>query len=152
MATSGTDPHRELAYRVNDGVEVKLLWNQMTDDVTVTVSDQRSRAYFELDAPPGGALDVFNHPYAYAAFWGVPYATRPCLPSTQGAALLATDGTEEPTSAMSRTSKGRFAIGLMMLATLMIVAVIAVAQIGKWTCEPPDGVWVEGPDHCMEMP
>jgi hypothetical protein len=96
MATSGADPNRELAYRVNGG-RVKLLWNQMTDDVTVTVSDQRSGAYFELDAPPGEALDVFKNSYAYAAFWGVPYATRPCLPSTQGATLLATDGTEEPT-------------------------------------------------------
>ncbi len=53
---------------------------------------------------------------------------------------------------MSRTSKARFAVGLVLLATLIIVAVIAVAQIGKWTCEPPDGVWVEGPDHCVELP
>jgi hypothetical protein len=97
MATSATDITRELAYRGNDGVEVKLLWNQMTDDVTVTVSDERSGAYLELDAPPGEALAVFNHPYAYAAFWGVPYATEPCVPSTQGAQLLATDGTEEST-------------------------------------------------------
>lgn len=95
MATSATDPYRELAYRVNAGVEVKLLWNQMTDGVTV--SDQRSGTYFQLHAPPGKALDVFNHPYAYAAFWGVRYATRPCLPATQGAALLTTDGAEEPT-------------------------------------------------------
>jgi hypothetical protein len=97
METSATDLYRELAYGVNDGVEVKLLWNQMTDDVTVTVSDQRSGTYFQLDAPPGEALDVFNHPYAYAAFWGVPYATEPCVRSTQGGALVATDGTEEST-------------------------------------------------------
>lgn len=88
-------PYRELACRTNDGVEVKLLWNQMTEDVTVTVSDERSGAYFELDAPPGEALDVFKHPYAYAAFRGVPDATEPWVPSTQGAASLSTDGTEE---------------------------------------------------------
>jgi len=35
--------------------------------VTVTVSDERNGAYFELPAEPRRALDVFNHPYAYAA-------------------------------------------------------------------------------------
>jgi hypothetical protein len=97
MATSATNLTRELASRVNDGVQVKLLWNQMTDDVTVTVLDERSGAYFELDAPPGEVLAAFNHPYAYAASWGVPYATEPCVPSTQGAQLLAGDGTEGST-------------------------------------------------------
>jgi hypothetical protein len=124
MATSGTDPHRELAYRVNDGIEVNLLWNQMAGDVTVTVSDQRSGANFELDAPPGEALDVFNHPYAYAAFWGVPYATRPCLPSTQGAALLATDGTEQPIAAP-------FAMTLVLVALAVMGILVAAWFVGS---------------------
>ncbi len=67
-------PYRELAHRTNDGVEVVLFWHQISDQLTVSVSDQRSGAYFELAAEPDGALDVFNHPYAYAAFRGVPYA------------------------------------------------------------------------------
>jgi hypothetical protein len=130
MATSGTDPYRELAYRVNDGVEVKLLWNQMTDDVTVTVSDQRSGAYFELDAPPGEALDVFNHPYANAAFWGVPYAgeKRGALGRWEAGSRRRFE-TSHSSVLRFRRSKGRFAIGLIVLATLMIMAVIAVAQI-----------------------
>jgi hypothetical protein len=73
-ATDTTEhPLRELAHRANDGVEVLLFWNEATNDLTVSVSDERSGAYFELAADPGEALDVFYHPYAHAAFVGVPY-------------------------------------------------------------------------------
>ncbi len=71
---AGNATYRELAYRANDGVEVVLFWQQNTDDLTVAVSDERSGAYFELAAAPDQALDVFNHPYAHAAFRGLPYA------------------------------------------------------------------------------
>ena len=65
--------YRELAYRTNDGVEVVLFWHEATDQLTVTVSDTRSGAYFELGAALDEALAVFNHPYAYAAFRGLAY-------------------------------------------------------------------------------
>jgi hypothetical protein len=66
-------PHRELARRKIDGVEVVLFWHQATDELTVTVSDRRNGAYFELAAEAHEALDVFNHPYAHAAFQGLYY-------------------------------------------------------------------------------
>jgi hypothetical protein len=66
-------PLRELAHRTNDGVEVVLFWHEITDALIVAVSDTRTGAYFELTADPAQALDVFNHPYAYAAFRGLPY-------------------------------------------------------------------------------
>ncbi|HZQ64560.1 MAG TPA: hypothetical protein VFA66_04970 [Gaiellaceae bacterium] len=74
MATS--EPHqlqRELAHRAGDGIEVVLFWHQLTNDLTVCVSDQQTGAYFELAADPGHALDVFEHPYAYAATRGMRY-------------------------------------------------------------------------------
>lgn len=71
MAGNETNPYRELAYRANDGIEVVLLWQQNIEQLTVAVSDQRSGAYFELAAAPDQALDVFNHPYAHAAFRGL---------------------------------------------------------------------------------
>jgi hypothetical protein len=74
MATDAHNRYRELAYRSNDGVEVVLFWQEHTDELTVTVSDQRSGGYFELDAAPHQALDIFNHPYAHAAFRALPYA------------------------------------------------------------------------------
>jgi hypothetical protein len=76
MASSNISPqpYRELAHRVNDGLEVILFWQKLTDELTVTISDERSGAYFELAAAPDQALDVFNHPFAHAAFRGLPCA------------------------------------------------------------------------------
>ena len=76
MASTELKPqtYRELEHRTNDGVEVVLFWHPVSDELTVTVSDQRTGAHFELEAKPGNALDVFHHPYAYAAFLGLPYA------------------------------------------------------------------------------
>jgi hypothetical protein len=75
MARTNTtqEPYRELAHRKIDGVEVVLFWHQTTDELTVTVSDERNGAYFELFAEPHQALDVFDHPYAHAAFQGLAY-------------------------------------------------------------------------------
>lgn len=52
--TSGNipPPYRELAHRVNDGLEVILSWQKLTDELTSTVSDERGGAYFELVAAP----------------------------------------------------------------------------------------------------
>jgi hypothetical protein len=68
------EPHRELAHRKFDGVEVVLVWHRTTDELTVTVLNERNGAYFELAAEPHEALDVFNHPYAHAAFQGLLYS------------------------------------------------------------------------------
>lgn len=64
---------RELAYRVNHGVEVWLLWQQEEDRLTVLVMDVRTRSWFNVPATGQNALDVFNHPFAYAARDGVEY-------------------------------------------------------------------------------
>jgi hypothetical protein len=72
----------ELAYRAGDGVEVSLLWSRAECRLTVVVADSRTGDGFELSAHPENALDVFHHPYAYAAFLGVEY-------SFQSAAALA---------------------------------------------------------------
>jgi hypothetical protein len=100
MAGDATNRYRELAYRVNDGVEVVLFWQENTDDLTVAVSDERRGAHFELAAAPDQAFDVFNHPYAHAAFRGLPYVDA-SLPSwaeavvNHGCAIA--DRSEEPT-------------------------------------------------------
>jgi hypothetical protein len=59
---------RELARRVNDGLEVTLLWNVHENRLAVTVSDPRSGECFVIDTEHSEALDVFYHPYAHAAF------------------------------------------------------------------------------------
>jgi hypothetical protein len=61
----------ELAQRENDGIAVTLLWHPAPDRLSVTVHDRRSDEAFELEAEPGDAMDVYRHPYAYAAQRGL---------------------------------------------------------------------------------
>jgi hypothetical protein len=56
----------ELHHRSADGIEVSLLWSRETNALTVAVEDSRSGVVFELPTPPDKALDVFEHPFAYA--------------------------------------------------------------------------------------
>jgi hypothetical protein len=79
--------HRELAHRAGDGIEVVLFWHEPTNELTVCLSDERTGAYFELAADPDRALDVFEHPYAYAAFSGLHYEDE-LLPSWVEAAAV----------------------------------------------------------------
>jgi hypothetical protein len=60
-------PICELADRSNGGIEVTLLWNRRTDELTVCVADAHAGVSFALQARKDNALDVFHHPYAYAA-------------------------------------------------------------------------------------
>jgi len=57
----------ELHHRSADGIEVSLLWSRVTNALTVAVEDSRSGTSFEIAAPAEKALDVFEHPFAYAA-------------------------------------------------------------------------------------
>ena len=65
-ATTHTSAVRELDRRTNDGIDVALLWNSLTDGVSVTVNDARSGEVFELQVAPSDALLAFHHPYVYA--------------------------------------------------------------------------------------
>ena len=64
----------ELLVREGDGIEVSLVWRRDDDAVSVVVRDDRSGTSFELEAPRDRALDVFHHPFAYAAAQGVEFA------------------------------------------------------------------------------
>jgi len=59
---------RELDARNSDGIDVRLLWHPVDDHVSVAVNDTQTGESFELPVRDGQpALDVFQHPYAYAA-------------------------------------------------------------------------------------
>jgi hypothetical protein len=58
---------RELAERERDGLFVTLLWDDGNGSLSVSVKDARTGEAFDLDASETNALDVFRHPYAYAA-------------------------------------------------------------------------------------
>ena len=61
---------RELAQRLSGGDEILLLWNPRDGHVEVSVRDVDTGVGFQLEVPPGSALDAFRHPYAYVAVLG----------------------------------------------------------------------------------
>lgn len=61
---------RELAHRRVNGIDVTLWWSPGDDTLAVTVIDEAGDS-FELVVEPHEAVDVYEHPYAYAAFRGL---------------------------------------------------------------------------------
>jgi hypothetical protein len=60
---------RELDRRQSDGIHVRLLWDEYDNRVAVAVADVKTGDAFVVDVRTGdSALDVFHHPYAYAAW------------------------------------------------------------------------------------
>jgi hypothetical protein len=69
-------PRVVLASRENAGIRVRLLWAADTNAVTVLVLDGSSDDQFELLVESEtNPLDVYEHPYAYAASRGIHYRT-----------------------------------------------------------------------------
>lgn len=80
-------PSRELCSRSSDGIEVALLWTPGTDDLHVAVIDLRSNQSFDLTVDARNAMQVFHHPYPYAAECGLLDAVpvmEPAFASTGG--------------------------------------------------------------------
>ena len=62
----------ELDERESNGIRVTLIWNRATNCVSVLVYDEKSQDAFALEVSEGDdALDIFNHPFAYAAYRGL---------------------------------------------------------------------------------
>ena len=72
-ASDNSQSRTELAHRASNGIDVHLLWDRADNTLAVTVSDDAGQS-FEVPVGSHEALDVFHHPYAYAAF-RVPLAT-----------------------------------------------------------------------------
>jgi hypothetical protein len=56
----------ELDQRESNGIIVSLLWNRLTNAVSVHVQDSLQEQEFELCCAADEALDAFHHPFAYA--------------------------------------------------------------------------------------
>ncbi len=67
---------RELAYRSTNAIDVFLLWCPADDSLAVVVIDEHADS-FELVVSASEALDVFEHPYAHAAFRGLDLVGEP---------------------------------------------------------------------------
>jgi hypothetical protein len=75
MSTAATTfDIRELDHRTADGVEVALIWHARRDFLSVVVTDTKAGEMFELVLDErDDAMDVFHHPYAYAAHRGLAF-------------------------------------------------------------------------------
>jgi len=68
MTATTTTLTREMDRRISDGIEVRLLWRPHDDGVLVAVADSRTGESFSIEVRDGEQpLEVFHHPYAYAA-------------------------------------------------------------------------------------
>ena len=63
---------KELVSRHSGSAEVVLFWSKRTHRAAVKLEDEATGETVELDVlPDDDPLDVFNHPYAYAAKRGL---------------------------------------------------------------------------------
>jgi hypothetical protein len=72
--SAGTDQSNlsELSSRSANGLDVALLWRRFDNTAIVVVVDHDAGAAFQLDVRENdNALDIFHHPYAYAAHRGI---------------------------------------------------------------------------------
>lgn len=67
MSEFTTTKRRELCRRVNNGIEVSLIWENVGDTLVLEVYDAKLDQYFELEVPKDRGMDAFHHPYAYLA-------------------------------------------------------------------------------------
>jgi hypothetical protein len=72
MTASAPATVHELHSRVNAGIHVRLLWRPNDDRLWVSVTDAKGEEDFGIEIRDRTlTLDMFHHPYAYAAHYGV---------------------------------------------------------------------------------
>ncbi len=72
MVASNLISARELDSRLGNRLQVRLLWCPIDECLWVAVTDLQSGGEFYVEVRDRKlALDVFHHPYAYAAAYGI---------------------------------------------------------------------------------
>jgi hypothetical protein len=84
-----TQTFTELAQREGDGLVVSLMWNRADNALRVSIANAETGEEFELDAHPDNALDIYYHPFAYAAYRGLDYGAWTAGPAASDEALAA---------------------------------------------------------------
>jgi hypothetical protein len=78
MTARLTHATRELGSRSSDGIDVRLLWSEHDNRVSVEVADTTTGDGFAIEVRESDrALDVFHHPFAHAAWRGIDTASAP---------------------------------------------------------------------------
>jgi hypothetical protein len=84
-----TQTFTELAQRAGDGIVVSLMWSRADNVLRVSIANTQTGEEFELDAHPDNALDIYYHPFAYAAHRGLDYGAWTAEPAASDEALAA---------------------------------------------------------------
>lgn len=72
MAAQTTTSMRELDSRTSDGISIRLLWNEPDGKLFIAVADSKTGDAFDLEIRDRERTrEVFHHPFAYAAWYGV---------------------------------------------------------------------------------
>ena len=71
MTTTQHLTYRELAQRDGDGLDVRLIWSDATDALKVIVTDSKLGETIIVPVEAENPLEVFHHPFAYAAARGL---------------------------------------------------------------------------------
>lgn len=66
-STLTTVPPRELARRVNGGLEITLYWHPDDNGTSVEVYQQATGETIAFPVPTDQALDAFHHPFVHLA-------------------------------------------------------------------------------------
>jgi hypothetical protein len=74
METTRQREWHDLSRRTDGGLDVTLVWNELSNELSVLVADEGSGDFFEIAVTQADdALDIYRHPYAYAAARGIAY-------------------------------------------------------------------------------
>lgn len=58
-------PRRELAQRVNGGLEITLYWHPNDDGTSIEIYEAATDETISFAVPAARALEAFNHPFAH---------------------------------------------------------------------------------------
>jgi len=64
-----THTRRELARRVNGGLEITLYWHPQNNRTSIDVHETATEATISFPVPADRALDAFHHPFAHLDDW-----------------------------------------------------------------------------------
>ena len=79
-STRRNETFEELDHRESGGIGVSLLWNRAADSLSVVVVDEKTEEMFELSVEASQAIEVFQHPFAYAGRRCRGRKSLPCAP------------------------------------------------------------------------
>jgi hypothetical protein len=65
IATLTNGTRRELAQRVNGGLEITLYWHPNDNGISIEIYEATTDETISFPVPANRALEAFNHPFAH---------------------------------------------------------------------------------------